>query len=153
MPPKIQAQTTQDPSNDPEAIQELDADISGRLERVHGPIVNSQSTPSKKQRYTIASDVAQQATARIGYPLPAPLSPALIRNALRKHLACKLGWSGKTADFCLAPLSNDDIARCLTVSAGEVREALYSRACGALANAGQEMSPPFHGGAPKPIAR
>lgn len=67
-------------------------------------------------------------------------SPAQVREALRKHLARKLGWSGKTADLCLAPLSNDDIARCLTVDAEETRTALYAMSCQALGQAGALQS-------------
>lgn len=63
-------------------------------------------------------------------------SPAQVRDALRKHLARKLGWSGKTADLCLAPLTNDDIARCLTVDTDETRTALYALSCRALGQAG-----------------
>ncbi|KQP36679.1 hypothetical protein [Methylobacterium sp. Leaf100] len=73
-------------------------------------------------------------------PLLDPPSPAQVRDALRKHLARKLGWSGKTADACLDPLSNEDIARCLTVDAEETRTALYARSCDALAQAGGQQS-------------
>lgn len=72
--------------------------------------------------------------------MPNPLlnapSPAQVRDALRRHLAAKLGWSGKTAEACLGPLSNDDIARCLTVDADTTRAALYARSCDALGQAG-----------------
>ncbi|KQP34286.1 hypothetical protein ASF27_01615 [Methylobacterium sp. Leaf102] len=69
-------------------------------------------------------------------PFPDPPSPAQVRAALRNHLARKLGWSGKTADACLAPLSNEDLARCLTVDVEETRTALYTSSCDALAQAG-----------------
>lgn len=64
-----------------------------------------------------------------------PPSPALVNDALRKHLARKLGWSGKTADACLAPLTNEDIARCLTVDVETTRAALFARSCQALGHA------------------
>lgn len=69
-------------------------------------------------------------------PFPDPPSPAQVRDALRKHLAKKLGWSGKTAEACLAPLSNDDIARCLTVDVETTRAALFARSCQAFGQAG-----------------
>lgn len=68
-------------------------------------------------------------------PFLDPPSPAQIRDALEKHLARKLGWSRKTADAFLGPLSNDDIARCLTVDAEATRAALYARSCQALGEA------------------
>lgn len=71
-------------------------------------------------------------------PLLDPPSPAQIREALKKHLARKLGWSGKTAEQCLAPLSNDDIARCLTVDPDQTRAALFARSCQALGDAAQQ---------------
>lgn len=68
-------------------------------------------------------------------PVLAPPPPAQIRDALRRHLARKLGWSDKTAKACLAPLSNDDIARCLTVDVGTTRAALFARSCHAFGGA------------------
>lgn len=67
-----------------------------------------------------------------------PPSPAMVRDALRKHLARKLGWSGKTAELVLGPLSNDDIALCLTVDVEQTRAALYARSCQALGQAAHQ---------------
>lgn len=71
-------------------------------------------------------------------PLLDPPSPAMVRDALRKHLARKLGWSGKTAEQVLGPLSNDEIARCLTVDVEQTRAALYARSCQALSQAAHQ---------------
>lgn len=68
-------------------------------------------------------------------PFLAPPPPAQVRSALFRHLARKLGWSDKTAKACLAPLTNDDIARCLTVDVPTTRAALFTRSCHALGRA------------------
>lgn len=64
-----------------------------------------------------------------------PPSPEQIRAALIAHLARKLGYSGKAVTHLIAPLSNDDIARCLRADAKELRGAVFATVAAAMEHA------------------
>ena len=58
-------------------------------------------------------------------PLSHAPSPDQVRAALVAHLARKLGYSGRAVAQLIAPLSNDEIARCLVADPQVLRLALF----------------------------
>lgn len=66
--------------------------------------------------------------------LPPP-SPEQVRAALVAHLAKKLSYSGRAVAHLIAPLSNDDIARCLRADVRELRDELFAAVAAALGDA------------------